>query len=109
MTKKENPFKGYKKYEPKGYVADVVVDIVAASAGLDMAIDSVKKGKITDDTREGLRDLISQTYYLCSRKAALGILKDAKLIPEKAEFVDVDIELDFPADTLKGLVIYYKV
>lgn len=107
--KKENPFKGYKKYEPKGYVAGIVVDLVAASAGLDMALASVKEGKITDETKEALRDLISQTYFIYSRKAALGMLKDAKLIPEDTGFGDVDIELDFPSDKPEGLVIYYKV
>lgn len=78
------------------------------SAGLDMAIDSIKDGNITKATRQALRDLVGQTYILYSRKLALGILKEEGLVDESVELSTMSINFDLPDEEHDDLVIYYK-
>jgi hypothetical protein len=105
---KKSPFPDHAELHVKNYRSETIVDIVAMSAGLDMAIDSIKDGNITKATRQALRDLVGQTYILYSRKIALGILKEEGLVDESVELSTMSINFDLPDEEHDDLVIYYK-
>lgn len=104
----KSPFPGYAELRVKNYRSETIVDIVAMSAGLDMAIDSIKDGNITKATRQALRDLVGQTYILYSRKLALGILKEEGCVDKSVVLSKMSINFDLPDEYHDDLVIYYK-
>lgn len=108
MPVKKSPLPDHAELRVKSYRSEIIVDIVTMSAGLDMAIAAIKDGNITKKTRERLRDLISQTYILYSRKIALGILKEEGLVDDTAKISNVSIAFDLPDEYHDDLVIYYK-
>ena len=108
MPVKKSPFPDHAELRVKSYRSEIIVDIVTMSAGLDMAIAAIKEGNITKKTREGLRDLVGQTYILYSRKIALGILKEEGCVNDTAKISNVSIAFDLPDEHHDDLVIYYK-
>lgn len=109
VVKKQSPFPDHEELRVKNSTSDMIVDLVSLSAGLDMAIASIKDGQITKAARQGLRDLLGQTYLLYSRKMALAILRDEECVKKDTELASVSIHFDLPDESHDDLLIYYKV
>ena len=66
MPKLKTPdgLEGYERLAVKNNQSDIIADELSLCAGIDFAIAQIKKGEITPKAREGLRDLIAQSYGL---------------------------------------------
>lgn len=111
MPKLKTPdgLEGYERLAVKNHQSDIIVDELSLCAGIDFAISQIKKGEITPKAREGLRDLIAQSYGVFTRRIALRILIDEGCVKKDTDMAGVSIRFDTPDDSHDDLHIYYKV
>lgn len=109
IAKRKNPegLEDYESLHVQNTRADIIVDILNLSAGLDMAINQINPGEITKKARKAVLDLLAQSYLLFTWRTAHGILKDEGIVKEEA-VTDLDYKFDMPDDTHDDLIIYYK-
>ena len=105
----KSPFPDHDTLCVKNNQSEMIVEIASLSAGLEFALNSLKKGQITKAAKEQLSELISQTYLLYTRKIALRILQDEDCVKKDTELVNVSIHFDLPDEHHDDLIIFYKV
>lgn len=86
----------------------IIVDVLSLSTGLDMAINNIKKGEITERTKKVLSDLIAQSYAMLAFRVAHGILVDNNKIPKDEPVGNLLYRFDIPDEDHDDLIIYYK-
>ena len=109
VIKTPDELQGYERLAVKNSQSDIIVDELSLCAGIDFAIAQIKKGEITPKAREGLRDLIAQSYGVFTRRIALRILMNEGCVKENTDLAGVSIRFDTPDDSHDDLHIYYKV
>lgn len=110
IAKKKAPegLEDFDSLRVKNFKADMINDILSLAAGLDMAINNIKPGEITKKAKQGLSDLVAQSYGLFAYRIAHNLLVEEQLVKKEEAATDLLYRFDLPDDTHDDLVIYYK-
>jgi len=107
-TRPEGIPEDFEELHVSNFQSDTIVDILSLATGLAMAIENINPGYITKRAKQGLLQLVDQSYLLVAYRRALAILKEEGIAKGEAVVSDLAYRFDLPDDTHDDLVIYYK-
>lgn len=85
-----------------------IVDLISLATGLDLAISSIKKGEVSQQASDEIRQLIFQSYVILANKVAFDTLQAYEQIPSEDSLAQYDIIIDTPDESHDDIVISYS-